>query len=101
MLSIPQKGRTGNAVMDISARHIRGRTPPILASVVFRIGFWVVDTVNLKSFLWLSRMFLIQSIDEAAVGPCVAYSASYRPVEKCRPQTAQENKTKIKQEFCP
>jgi hypothetical protein len=53
----------------------------------------VVDTVNLKSFLWLSRMFLIQSIDEAAVGPCVAYSASYRPVEKCRPQTAQGNKT--------
>jgi hypothetical protein len=51
----------------------------------------VVDTVNLKPFLWLSRMFLIKSIDEAA-GLCVAYSA---PVEKCRPQTAQGNKTGV------
>jgi catechol 2,3-dioxygenase-like lactoylglutathione lyase family enzyme len=54
----------------------------------------VVDTVNLKPFLWLSRMFLIQWIDEAA-SLCVAYSASYRPVEKCRPQTAQGNKTGV------
>jgi catechol 2,3-dioxygenase-like lactoylglutathione lyase family enzyme len=55
----------------------------------------VVDTVNLKSFLWSSRMFLIQSIDEAAVGLRVAYSATYRPVEKCRPETAQGNKTGV------
>src|ERR1700693_6257975 len=30
-----------------------------------------------------------------AVGLCVASSASYRPVEKCRPQTAQGNKTGV------
>ena len=55
----------------------------------------MLDTVNLKSLLWLSRMFLIQSIDEAAVGPCVAHSASYRPVEKCRPQTSLRPPAKL------
>jgi hypothetical protein len=37
----------------------------------------VVDTVNLKSFLWLSRMFLIQSIDEAEASLRVAQSALF------------------------
>ena len=105
MLSIPQKGRTGNAVMDANLRaaHTRERLLQLVqalsfgASVVFRIGFLVVDAVNLKSFLWLSRMFLIQSIDEAAVGLCVAYSAScdrWRSVD-------QERRREITQEFCP
>ena len=80
LLSIPQKGRTGNVVMDANLRAAHTREKllcPIGASVVFRIGFLVVDTVNLKPFLWLSRISLIQSIYEAAVSLCVAYSALF------------------------
>lgn len=54
ILSIPQKGRTGNVVMDanLCAAHTREKLlRPIGASVVLRIGFLVVDTLNLKSFV--------------------------------------------------
>src|SRR6202022_4984114 len=42
-LSIPQKGRTGNVVMDANLRaaHMREKLfRPIGTSVVLRIGFW-------------------------------------------------------------
>jgi hypothetical protein len=39
------------------------------------------------------RIFLIQSIHEAAVSLSVAHPALFRPVEKCRLQTAQGIKT--------
>jgi hypothetical protein len=49
LLSIPQKVRTGNVVMDANLRaaHTREKLPcPIGASVVHRIGFFVVDTLT-------------------------------------------------------
>ncbi|WP_154073649.1 hypothetical protein [Bradyrhizobium erythrophlei] len=68
---------------NLRAAHTRERLLQLVqalsfgASVVFRIGFLVVDAVNLKSFLWLSRMFLIQSIDKAEVSLRVAQSALF------------------------
>jgi hypothetical protein len=53
-LSIPQKVRTGNVVMDANLRAAHTREKflcPIGASVVYRIGFLVVDTLNLKPFV--------------------------------------------------
>jgi hypothetical protein len=54
ILSIPQKGRTGNVVMDANLGAARTREKllcPIGASVVHRIGFLAVDTLNLKPFV--------------------------------------------------
>jgi hypothetical protein len=53
-LSIPQKVRTGNVVMDANLRAAHTREKllcPIGASVVHRMGFFVVDTLNLKPFV--------------------------------------------------
>src|SRR3984893_8592505 len=50
LLSIPQKARTGNVVMDANLRAAHTREKllcPIGASVVHRIGFFVVDTFTL------------------------------------------------------
>jgi hypothetical protein len=55
-LSTPQKGRTGNVVMDANLRSAHTREKficPIGASVVHRIDFLVVDTLNLKPFVWV------------------------------------------------
>ena len=54
ILSIPQKGRTGNVVVDANLRAAHTREKllrPIGASVVLRIGFLVVDKLNLKPFV--------------------------------------------------